>query len=478
MADYYIDVSQAFNGDGTSSAAASVDGGVGAANSFIEVSTGVHATIGVLAGGDNVYIRTADGSGDLSETLTATTTVNTTASDASRVTFIFDKGVKWAESGVFILVFGTAATPRTFTWDRGVDVDADGANHRLKLKTVNTGNSNNWCKFVGQSDYSGVEVDFTGGGLVYGGSWNVSSETTNNFYNFKFTTTVMRTNFGGYAALGSTGNSCVVNHTDMEIDYTTNVSSIADVIFDTFGYRGVLNINGLKITNAIAGMLVVKAGSGNAAHTVNISNINRLSNYGAIFNKTILDVSKSNLTKYSALGGENLYDYEVFNDYCMVDFVDNDSFPFLNATLPDGRGWSLRVDPLRASLNHVAKTPPVRKLYNAASSIRTIDLELQLLATETEYDTSNLWIDVTYVDDVTGVVKFISSKAIIGLSLASGSSGWSANTFGVDSYTPLKLAITTPTSVKKDSYITAVLCSNLSKPDDSYMFYCPDVVIT
>lgn len=99
MADKYIIHGETYNGNGTSSAAATVDGGVGAWNSLNVFDNIATANLGggTLVAGDTVYMRSKDAAGnDITRTLPASATLGSSAGTAAKpVTWVLDGGLKW-----------------------------------------------------------------------------------------------------------------------------------------------------------------------------------------------------------------------------------------------------------------------------------------------------------------------------------------------------------------------------------------------
>lgn len=117
MANKYIRHGETYNGDGTSSAAATSDGGSGAWNN-INVLEGTAPAYGGLASGDVVYIRSKDAAGaDITRTLTAATILGSaSATAAGWITWVFDQGDVWSGvAGSLTYQFGGASYYYTIT---------------------------------------------------------------------------------------------------------------------------------------------------------------------------------------------------------------------------------------------------------------------------------------------------------------------------------------------------------------------------
>ena len=98
MANKYIIHGATYCGDGTSSAVASSNGGVGAWND-INVFEGTAPAYGTApAAGDVVYIRSKTSAGaDITRTLAATATLGSaSATLASPITWVLDNGSVWS----------------------------------------------------------------------------------------------------------------------------------------------------------------------------------------------------------------------------------------------------------------------------------------------------------------------------------------------------------------------------------------------
>ena len=96
MANKYIRHGETYCGDGTTSAAATSDGGVGAWNN-INVFEGTAPAYGALVAGDTVYIRSKDqGGANITRTMTTNIVVGSaSATENSTITWILDNGVVW-----------------------------------------------------------------------------------------------------------------------------------------------------------------------------------------------------------------------------------------------------------------------------------------------------------------------------------------------------------------------------------------------
>lgn len=479
MADYYVDTSQTFNGDGTASTSAASDGAVGAANSFIEVMTGTHATIGTLAAGSNVYIRTHDGTSNCEEPMTVSKTIVTNATAALPVTFIFDDGTKWAgDSGQFRL-YTTAAIKLTL--DAYVIIDAgDSDDRRFKFEishTASTVTVNSGVVAGTDSHLNGVELDGSGAaGMIY-------IATQDGFIMrdilFKPSVTNPTHNDSGFI-LGAHGDNYECYN--LVVDYGTFAGTEDSWVYRDNSTRGAYaKFVGGKILNG-----------NNRAYF--IYDMNYFSERGGAIEVVGFDFGSSGFSlmktrktnkigvriSYVAPAGAFGFDY-IHNDIA-VDFIDNGSFPYVTGSnLPDsgGTGWSYRGYISRSSddLCVVDDFPMQELAYGDTSAQKTATMEL--LVHDNESPTKDrVWMEVLYVDNVSGDTKYLTTKATA-VALDSSTANWSSTSFGAETFTKYKLSIQTPTAIKQNSTMFVMLKSNFTPLNISNpLFYSPSVVLS
>ena len=141
--DYYCDCSLGSDAnDGTTSALAVKD--------IQALFNNSHANV-TLTGGDRVFIRSHDGTSDITHTLTAQ--ISSPADYTNRVDFIVDDGTVWANEGYFIISWGAYANFYT-----GRNVSLIGSVHSVNSdqtwRFVTTTSTDRYFDIRGDNGYS------------------------------------------------------------------------------------------------------------------------------------------------------------------------------------------------------------------------------------------------------------------------------------------------------------------------------------
>lgn len=530
MADKYVDVSLTTGAnDGTSPA--------NAWRSFLDVFTNTMGA-GSVAAGDIIHVRTADGSGDLSESMTAAKACALPAGCVIR----FDSGVKWAQAGVFTLDQGAGLYTLTFS---GVPIEAGGSARRLRVYSSRTGN------LTGLVNNPTTETPNVDGLLLDAPNcphYMTMQNAVGRYSNVKIRAASMYNN-ASYGFVGIASWSCVT-FISLEIEITGTVTGGELHVCKPGNYGGSAVFIGGRLYGDNVSWDTVGALCGNqAAYNVIFDGFKvpegfremRLAPAGSVVNSVSLVVRGAN---------HHLDCYVAANNFAgACDFKFEKNYPTLNAVLPDSGNtpWSWRVSPLYTSPSRFHQLPLMQKQYDQVAATKTVTVELlvnQLLhagdialtgitgtfdvgdtvtgatsgATATVVsvlggttlslksvngafqagevvsngvgasgtasnnlvglDAGSVRMFVAYVDASTGETVVVSSLEA-GAALQASSAAWSSTTYGAKTYDRRKLSITTPTNIKQHSLITVTVEHNIEGVNaDDFFFVDPDFTVS
>lgn len=161
------------------------------------------------------------------------------------------------------------------------------------------------------------------------------------------------------------------------------------------------------------------------------------------------------------------------------------NYPTLNASLPNSinKGWSWKLWPRYVVAAEVGTwlSHTVSKLYSQSPAAKTVTLELLLADTLSGFDKSTLWMEVSYIDNATGLRVVESTEALTASPLDTSTATWSATTYGATSLLKRKLSLTTAGSIKQDTLVMVTLrgTANAVAGDTvDILFMCPDPQLT
>lgn len=468
MADRYIIMGATYNGDGTTSAEATADGGVGAWNhgaattsgggawTAIQYFEGTAPAYGTLPAGTTVYVRSKDAAGaDITIAKSAATTLGGTAATAgSPIRWIIDNGVTWPGINGVITYNVSGNVTITVRAHNPVQVLTQYA-----LKIIGVSTSTSKVYFVNSTTISGVyfrgppagyitegivtmgaysaaiDCFFTGGLLTIrpvGSSNRCFSTLINPSIELtQASTGVFTTEYSNVGAMKILGGKI------FGVGATTGSSLVGDsdqgrMLFEFVGFKVPRTMDIVRPTAALAGYLEVRliAADGN-------------------------------------FGGH----YETDWGYA-TSRTDNYP-PYLDATVPDSVStkWAWRVYAKRAS----SGTPmvlPTLKFYSGDAAVRVITQEV-LIADTITATKSDMWICVGYIDDATGETKHISTLDYsTTAALDTSPAAWlPSSTWGMVNFNKYKLSVATPTSIKTDSPITVTLMSTITPASANDLYF-------
>lgn len=447
MANKYIIHGATYNGDGTSSAEATSDGGVGAWNN-INIFQGTAPTYGTLAAGDVVYIRSKDASGN-DITVTVSTTGNyylgsSSANASLGLRWVIDGGTVWSGvSGVVKYVASNYAIfyPRSYN-----TIEAEVQDSFVLASTVSSGDAS--LLYVADCRIRKALIDYTGQtGAAQGNIFGQVGYAILEDCHFKFR------GISAAGAIRCQATQCGIVLINPDIELTASASSSA--VFGASSTVDVIEVIGGQIrgTGATSPNCLV-----GGTYTCGFSAI------GLQFPVSLDVVSSTSLIGDNAVwstGCEGGLGAVYWRRWGLADSRQDGNFPYLNAVLPDSgaTGWSWKVYPKSADIQRPMGMAFSHTMTGSAAA-KTVTLELLVATAMTSVNTLNTWMDVHYVDDATGQPKRVSTRALsTGAALSSSTAAWSADFYGAISFNKRKLEVTTPTSVKQNTSITVCLYS-------------------
>lgn len=471
MPDKYIFHGATFNGDGTSSAAAASNGGVGAWNN-INIFQGTAPSFGTLAAGDRVFVRTKDAAGaEITVGAgTAMTLGSLAATDTAPITWVFDNGAVWPGVSGQVRYQTTASVTITVAdWN-----NIKAYNHNLEFGTTFLGSTNQFIPALGTGWTEEVGFDLTG--LTHVSAPSVIG--TKGGVHFRPKVKASRHATGVIVQRGVTGFSGAVLH-DPDIELTN--ATLTAPVFSTNNCRdgAPVKVYGGRIYGVgAAGGCPVAGGTINAGNFMS---------FGLEYPRE-MPISNQAYTPATfptskvADGSDGGFGSEYF-DYCYAYTSRSDNFPpTLNAYYKLAGGatkyWSYRLYPYRTSeANPVQLT--VQKTWRQAAAAQTITQELLWPDSMAAPTKDQVYIVVQYTDDATGQLRSLSSRDLAGGALDVSTAAWSATTWGLVSLNKRKLSVTTPTAIRQDTAVLVTLfVAPRSATVNDVMFVCPDPVFS
>lgn len=464
MADKYIIHGATFNGDGTSSAAAASNGGVGAWNN-INVLEGTAPAFGTLAAGDVVYIRSKDAAGaDITRTLTASVSMGSAAATAaSFITWVLDDGATWPGiDGTFTYTTASNFVSTILANNRIV------AKRRGAIAFVNTSAAPaaGWQLVSVSGELIGPRLDRsaqTGTGEAIIATLNDNSLIERPIVKQgRLGSTPTTSTRGLFNYISGTKRAEVV---DPDIELMSGAGAGVAVFRSTSTRR--INVIGGRIYGA-------GATSGQAV----FSGDGSFRSIGLQFPRQMDVVTPTQIggiNEVEAIACDEVLGGHIGRDWGFATSRTDANPPTRQAWLPDSANtpWSWRVYPKNAS-NTAPMHLVMSKMFTGAAAAKTITLDL-LIADSMTSDKSSLWITVEYTDDATGEPRHLSTRDWSAPPLDASTATWSATVWGAVTFNRRKLAAVTPGPIRQDSLITVTLWGTVAggSTDDIY-FVDPD----
>lgn len=453
MANKYLIQGATYCGTGTSSAEATSNGGTGAWNN-INVLEGTAPAYGTLAAGDVVNIRSKTIAGaDITRTVGANIVLGSaSATLAAPITWVLDQGAIW--SGIAgTLTYDTAAGNYT-TEVRAHNVIHTPVEDKIVFQityasyyaywfTVNQGTvlSNCWFRM------DAVTLNSNGpSGVQAVGNQNGFSQLIN-----------PRISVGAklFSKLFAASSYSTLHVSTPRITLAASVA--ATPLFVTSGSSATLKVFGGSISGVTSGQVLCQQGNPDG----------NIEFHGtAIPNNVIYTASPPSgaqgdqridgwgvdggVGSFSARGGG------------VIDSRQDGYYPSLNGTYPNStnQAWAWKVTPSNASLSNPLDVLSCL-LYTGAAAAKTITVEMLIADAFIVAGTAGkgkVWLEVSYIDDATGATKSINSAAFGSTAaLDTSTASWTTDTYGATQLRKRKISLTTPTSIKQNTLITAVL---------------------
>lgn len=434
MANKYIIHGATFNGDGTSSALATSHGGVGAWNDIAYLE-GTTPAFGALASGDTVYIRSKDASGNnISRTLAANKNLGSASATAGNpIQWVLDGGTVW--SGISgTLTYTTAANFYVSLLNYN-NLKCDVQDSFVIINTASSPNAWNLAR-VGNCVVENVLFDASASTYINGFNLNL----TDVFAVMVSCHYKIGTRYGNFIGVPNFSGVLLVNP-DFELVYTQ-----ATPLFSG-SYANIKVLGGrVRGSGATTGVPLTNYGINCGAHifsglqfpnSMNIADQNYVNGQGEIF---VSGADTGLGAFYQANWGHA--DSRGYNNY-----------PTLNSALPDSAstGWAWKLYSLATNTKPIV-FQLVNKLYTGNPAVLTLTVNF-LVANTMSLNKKNLWFDISYVEDSTGLRRTISTYSAAGEAHTSSSAAWSATTYGPISFNKFECSATLPSNIKKDSSV-------------------------
>jgi hypothetical protein len=476
----YIIHGAAFDGDGTSSAEATSNGGVGAWNN-INIVAGTAPSFGTLAAGDQVYIRSKSSAGaDITVSVGAAVNLGSAAATASLpVTWVLDGGAVWP--GVSGTLTYSVTGAFGITWRPFNRFVSDVADRWVT----------EWPSATGQAGLPATiwscvstllrRVRLSLPVLTEGSGLRQVTITNGTMDEVSALLNVLPR--GGNGFFSSASGRAVWINPRITIN-TTDPARLANAVFGGDGsfslttvYGG--SIEGLGAQSSLAGGLFHPLTSSNASYQfeafgLQVPKAFRLSPSYATY-------SAGTLVKLAGLDGGSGAALSAIWGTADSRNIDN-FYPVLNATLPDSAssGVSWRISPVDPNEQRPFEVVLAR-LYSDVAAVKTITLEF-LVATPWLGGTPSretVWMDLTYVDAVTGATVALSTRDWQAGALPSSTAAWSSTSWGAVGFDRHRLQVTTPTAIRRDTLVVVSFRGTLRQSSSNeVIMVCPDPQFT
>lgn len=466
MVDKYIRHGETYCGDGTTSAAATSNGGVGAWNN-INVLTGTAPAYGTLAAGDNVYIRSKDAANaNISVTsATAITVGSAAATEASPVTWIIDAGSIWS---------GVSGTVTVSTTAGAVGI-TNRAYNNLIASNYNLIFSNTVSSF-GNATFFTMNTCLTKDIKIDTSANTTSTGSNHQFNGGKHINLWLKHGTVTYSVIQFSTRSfdvCFISP-KLEIIGPCYLAVNTTAIFESVdGVNSCVSIYGGEIVSAINGLLIYKTGM------LPFS----LSLFGLKYPQ-IISISNETLFTQKIYVTANGNDGALGNTYFDYFYTYSSRFdgyyPTLNANLETSANtaWSYSIYPYRTTKLNPAQVS-VSKLWTQAAATKTVTLEFLWPTSLASPDSTSVWMTIQYTDASTGNKVSQTTLSYPAASISSSSAAWSSTTYGPTLFNKYKLSLTTQSNIKQD---TEIVVSFFSVPKsvsaNDIIMLCPDVVLS
>ncbi len=456
MANKYIRHGETYCGDGTTSAAAASDGGVGAWNN-INIFEGTAPPYGALAAGDVVYMRSKDAAGANVSRTSSVSLGSTSGTVSSPITWILDAGTVW--SGINGTLTYTGAINITFRENNNIICDAQDA-----LSVVQT---SDWpgVHLVTLKGYAkNIKID---GGIMEAGTYAALYASAAGAI-LENATIKVGNGTGQRTILVADGGTLTLINPDIEMKKSVS----GQYLFWADAYYGTTYIEcrygriwGVGATDQSFVLRCPSSGSGHPRVKIIGTQI------PTAMPMTSASYPVGNSSAFEMFGLDGAAGSYFEESWGWATSRTDNNPPVLSGQLPTSALslWAWRVYPRSASFQK-----PVRmlsgKIYTDDPSTKTVTLEF-LTANTLSINKSNTWMTVEYIDNATGLGKCVSTFDPSGAAVSTSTAAWNVTTWALITCNKNKMSLTTPTSIKKDTLITVTFWSRLAAASANDIFF-------
>ncbi len=460
MANKYIRHGETYCGDGTTSAAATSNGGVGAWNN-INVFEGTAPAYGALVAGDVVYIRSKDqGGANITRTLSSgviTYLGQASATANNPTTWILDDGTVWAGiNGKLSYQYASNANRISFRANNFFK----SATNNLEFKTTQTtgspGDGVPWIEVFGVVD--GLFFDTRG-------YTNTSSRNCIQFEDggtlinpvLKLGATPSSSSDPAYCFFSATSRRGDIFIINPDIELTNSAIVGAGLFGVAQSYARNTHVYGGRVYGA--GSLTTDQRLCSVG--TSCSGLIKLVGFQFPRSMKVLNGSIGPSGASSTAGtfieiigcDDGLGGHHEACWGWSSSRTDNNP-PYLSASSLDSNNtpWSWRVYPATATMQSPMQIPTT-KMYTGTAGVKTISQEV-LVANTMSPTKSSMWMVVNYTDE-NGIPRSENTRDFGALD--SSTANWSATVWGMIGLNKVKFSLTTDYAIKKDSIITVTL---------------------
>lgn len=467
MANKYIIHGATYNGNGTSSAEATSNGGVGAWNT-ITYFEGTAPVYGTLAAGDVVYIRSKDAGGsNITRTLSANMNLGSaSATYGSRITWVIDGGMIW--SGVDGEVkYTSASSSFAVTLRNFNNLISEKPSRFIIENTLVSANQANLLS-LNNNYVKNIKIDWVLGNAFNGNKGILASgnacATVENLVLKAGKVYIQLFSFG------STNGQLILINPDIELTVASPTT-----VFGTLSSPTKVTITGGRLYGAGA-----TTGTGITAALPAVHSL--LECYGFVYPNTVNLVqtvpsfsSFNGVGAIYAYGADGVAGAASANQWGILDTRQDDNYPTLSAFLPtsDNKPWSYKIYPSEAR-NGFGATVLMSKIHTGDDAALNLNLEFLVSNSFAGLNASNIWVTGSYINS-SGVPEYFTTHDLSAAALTTSTAGWSATTYGAITLLKRKIAVTTASAVKKDTMVMLRFhCEARSASSSDIIFVNPD----
>lgn len=461
MSNKYIVHGATYDGDGTTSAEATSNGGVGAWSNLINIMTAA-PTYGSLAAGDVVNICSYRG-GNINIAMTASKTMITVATQTAPIWWIVDDGTIWATGGIL-----------TLTWS---------ANYSFNMNDYHNliGKNQNWVfhsTYTARHSWIYTESQFLVGlkisrvvSLTYGYVRQRACAGMTFWYNC---------NFEMYGQESTRAN--LYNYDYNTVKYLgckfdlSGITSSTLVMHDTSCYHGAsvyfigCSITGGKDTHYVWCNAVMSYSEQVYMQHTNYSPLLGYDNNYA----SSLTIGYDGVCIITDIPGLK-FGYLRSMKSGHSQWVNGENYPTLAGQLPDLTYWGIKANLVNSDSYKPQELISFSKQQNVTASVRKITGEVLI---DDLFDTpknNKWWMEVCWVD--TSGNSHIQTTQVFydEATLTVSNAGWSAQVYGKKNFTKYKFEVITTAAVKQYTDVTMKLWTEYhATGTDTFVFVDPD----